>query len=227
MKFTKISNRCYFNPKPEMIFEATKRGIHVEEFDLSPIHVQIGGIVDNWILWENGKVTHCNPLDCPDCLVQKTKKREKPPADLPEDWNYNYTSLLNCLSQPAVLLINQLDGADIGEVEGSIETITEIEEILCKKDYLIGPKDGEYAGKELKEYTVRLRNGQLEKRYLFSIGYFEGYQFYVFKSLWKAKAKFQERNLSNMPVECLECGHLYDQPGHVEWGGMGCDYCNS
>jgi DNA-directed RNA polymerase subunit RPC12/RpoP len=27
--------------------------------------------------------------------------------------------------------------------------------------------------------------------------------------------------------ECLECGAAFDEPGHVESGGMGCDRCNS
>lgn len=26
-------------------------------------------------------------------------------------------------------------------------------------------------------------------------------------------------------TECLECGAIYDEPGHVEAGGMGCDRC--
>ena len=26
-------------------------------------------------------------------------------------------------------------------------------------------------------------------------------------------------------TECFECGATFDEPGHVEWGGMGCDYC--
>jgi hypothetical protein len=29
------------------------------------------------------------------------------------------------------------------------------------------------------------------------------------------------------PLECLECGATFTEPGHVEPGGMGCDRCNS
>ncbi len=29
------------------------------------------------------------------------------------------------------------------------------------------------------------------------------------------------------PTECLECGAVFDEPGHVESGGMGCDRCNA
>ena len=36
--------------------------------------------------------------------------------------------------------------------------------------------------------------------------------------------------LEGLPVvpretECLECGAVYSEPGHVEAGGMGCDRC--
>lgn len=31
--------------------------------------------------------------------------------------------------------------------------------------------------------------------------------------------------LSTTAIECLECGAVYDEPGHVEPGAMGCDRC--
>lgn len=46
-----------------------------------------------------------------------------------------------------------------------------------------------------------------------------------------AKEAFGEESIALVSTEapalteCLECGAVYNQPGHVEWGGMACDRC--
>lgn len=86
-------------------------------------------------------------------------------------------------------------------------------------------KSGGYAGPALSRLRITLDDGTTIDKTVLSEGYPEGYVFEIFDTDQAALRSRSRRNW--IGTECFECGAVYDQPGFVEPGEMGCDRCNS
>jgi len=94
---------------------------------------------------------------------------------------------------------------------------------LEKKEIQIGNYNGGFSPRKIEKIRLRL-DTEDKTVFVFSVGYSEGYQFDVFDRWEQAKEAF---NPPPCPLtECMECGEVFDVPGRVEWGGMGCARCN-
>ncbi|HBI44466.1 MAG TPA: hypothetical protein DDY78_16680 [Planctomycetales bacterium] len=89
-----------------------------------------------------------------------------------------------------------------------------------------GDSHGSYARKRIVQYELTLSDGTTPTVYVLTQGYFEGYVFEIYDTLAAARREWSPVD-PNGPLECWECGAVYDEPGHVEAGCMGCVRCNS
>lgn len=87
------------------------------------------------------------------------------------------------LSQAAVGLINSVRGSDSGYVEGGTFSLTEVEEIIEEKSIEVGPSRGVYAREKINELVIRWRDASVSSLFEHTAGYFEGYQYDLYRSL--------------------------------------------
>ncbi len=167
---------------------------------VEPVHTG-----DGWTLWSDGKFTFK--------VYSVPEKRSS-------------------LSKDAASIISAIKGADCGSVylEGGYSLIARIATIN-KEEKLIyaGTKPGGYAGQSITRFFVTLDDGTLLTFYVRSVGYSEGYQYDVYATFKAARDEFdqvQKWAAGWREHECLECGAVFSESGHVEPGQMGCDRCN-
>jgi hypothetical protein len=134
---------------------------------------------------------------------------------------------------PGAKLIRTLNSSDSGETEIPLDVLAKIQNYEEKQETYLGPSPsgGPYASKRIDRLTLTLENGTKQVAYAMSVGYFEGYQYDIFRSLKSALKDHIDHLRANAvkartALECWECGAIYNEPGHVESGQMGCDRCN-
>lgn len=128
----------------------------------------------------------------------------------------------NKLPPAAASLLSAYLGSDSKSTE-TTEWIGHVRDVLEEKEIQIGGDRGEWARRTITRYRLKLDTGAVKTTFVFSVGYSEGYAF-DFCDTW-AEAKKEFAPPPCPLLECLECGAAYEKPGHVEWGGMGCDRC--
>lgn len=134
---------------------------------------------------------------------------------------------------PGARLIKALNGSDSGESEIPLTELAQLTSVgEDERVAFLGrsPSGGPYAGKEIKHILVDGPNGR-QAIYAMSVGYFEGYQFDLYRSLKNALRDHYDhqrlmRELEKTALECWECGAVYDSPGSVDEDQMGCVRCN-
>jgi hypothetical protein len=128
-------------------------------------------------------------------------------------------------------IINELLGSDSGDTEIPILDLAKVITYSQETDATF-PELGHspYAERTIERLVLKMADGSKQVAYSHSVGYMEGYQYDLFASkktaykdafdTIKARAKQDWTEL-----ECWECGAVYNEPGHVEPGQMGCDRC--
>ena len=130
-------------------------------------------------------------------------------------------------------IINAILGADGGTTEIPIEELAKVSTYTeAKETEFTEIGHSPYAQRSIDRLNLTMTDSSSRIAYVHSVGYFEGYQYDLFASkkaaygdayaTLKARAKQGWIN-----TECWECGAVYEEPGHVEPGQMGCDRCNS
>jgi hypothetical protein len=85
-------------------------------------------------------------------------------------------------------------------------------------------KAGGYQGPRIDRVVCTLDDGSRTMWWVRSEGYSGGYLYEFYPSQHQAVHAHERDNW--IARECLECGAVYDESGHVEPGEMGCDRCN-
>lgn len=203
---------CGNGPEPENRLQKQLDRITPIEIDAEPIYNKTGTCGDEWSLWSDGKFREltlsevCRPvINGKVCSFLSERAVEISPSPV---------------SDRAASFISAAYGSD----NACPAWIGEIRDVVSERHVQTGESRGVYARKKITEYVLQLISGQ-RKVWVFSVGYFEGYAFEICESWKEAKKTFEVPSCPHL--ECFECGAVYDKPGHVEWGQMGCDRCNS
>jgi hypothetical protein len=133
---------------------------------------------------------------------------------------------------PGKKLIKALLGSDSGETEIPFGVLAKIQGYEESPAVSLGPSPsgGPYRGRAIDRLTLTLEDGSRQVAYVLSVGYFEGYQYDIFGSMGSALKEYKDHLRAiavneRTALECWECGAIYEEPGHVEPGQMGCRRC--
>jgi len=90
------------------------------------------------------------------------------------------------ISKDAKMFISGYFGSDGGDVEGGLNSLVTIDEIVSKREEIIGG-GGYYAADRIEIYDVRHKDGKKETLYIRTVGYPEGYWFDICRNYKNAR----------------------------------------
>jgi len=107
------------------------------------------------------------------------------------------------LSRDAVQLISLVRGSDGGHVDGGVQRLVRVADIIATETVELGEHRGHYRRPTIEKLTVRWADGSEGTLYTYSEGYFEGYSYDIYdspESLQKAIDSWAE-TLQQLAVE--------------------------
>lgn len=166
-----------------------------------------------WIVWEDGSLSF-EARSCAPCVKDGMVLTD-------EGWQ--------AVRQPApaaLSLIKSSIGSDGDDHDYPLTDLLDVVDIQNKKvikswrsPYRI------YCGPEMTKMQLVMADGSVRDFYEYVVGYSEGYGMITsFDRVTAFRKAYRDLN-AGLPLECLECGSVYDEPGHVDPSGMSCERC--
>jgi hypothetical protein len=173
--------------------------------------------IGGWSLWSDGKFRQ---------QVRETYRPENPgvfgrPAGEPMDWLSDRGVRADGagITPGAVGFIRAVRGADGSNLRAA-PWLGQLRDAREGQAATVGPPRSPYAPRKVVPWTLTLADGSTRTCWVFTVGYFEGYEFDGFDTKREAMSGFMPAPDPSGPTECWECGAVFPEPGHVEPGCM-------